>query len=421
MLTSCVSRRAGGIFGVVRRLAQSLQARGDLALAVLSLEDEYDAADLPAWRPLTPQAFPVRGPRAFGYSPGLARALGDLKPDLVHTHGLWMYPSWACRGWAGKTGRPYVITPHGMLDPWALRNSRWKKLLAGWLYQNAHLRRASCIHALCESEYRSIRQYGLRSPVCIIPNGMDLPPDGDRGPGSQDRKGKLLLYLGRLHPKKGLPNLLDAWAHLRRNLSSAREWTLVIAGWDQSDHEAALQNQARDLGLAFTCRDAPAQARGFERPVAQQEPSARGREQSSSPLPPAPSSLLFFGPAFNLDKETLLRSADAFILPSFSEGLPMTILEAWAYGLPVVMTPECNLPEGFAVNAAIRIETNPTSIANGLAQLFSMSVVERREMGGHGRRLIEERFNWPKVAAEMKATYEWVLGGGVPPDCLRRE
>jgi poly(glycerol-phosphate) alpha-glucosyltransferase len=119
--------------------------------------------------------------------------------------------------------------------------------------------------------------------------------------------------------------------------------------------------------------------------------------------------VVFFGSAFGKEKEALLRSAEAFILPSFSEGLPMSVLEAWAYGLPVVMTPECNLPEGFASGAALEIRNSAVGF-EGMRTLIEMTDQERAAMGLRGRRLVEERFTWSKVAAQMCRLYEEVLG-----------
>ena len=130
-------------------------------------------------------------------------------------------------------------------------------------------------------------------------------------------------------------------------------------------------------------------------------------------------SAVFLGPKFGEDKAACYRDCDAFILPSLSEGLPMVVLEAWAYGKPVLMTPECNLPDGFAVNAAIRIEPSAESIAQGLQEMFRTPHSALRIMGDNGRALVAERFAWPKIAAEMKSVYEWVLGGGPKPGCVQ--
>jgi poly(glycerol-phosphate) alpha-glucosyltransferase len=125
------------------------------------------------------------------------------------------------------------------------------------------------------------------------------------------------------------------------------------------------------------------------------------------------------GPKFGEEKEALLRSVDAFILPSFSEGLPMSVLEAWSYGLPVIMTPQCNIPVGFDLAAAIQIDPEVDSIAEGLLRFFAMSEGEQKAMGLRGRRLVEERFTWKKIAEDMCNVYRWVRDGDTPPDCVR--
>ena len=118
------------------------------------------------------------------------------------------------------------------------------------------------------------------------------------------------------------------------------------------------------------------------------------------------------------DKAASLACADAFVLPSLSEGLPVAVLEAWSYGLPVLMTEACNLPEGFAAGAALPIGTDRAGIAAGLRRLFALSDAERRDMGARGRALVRERFTWASVGAQMAAVYQWVLGGGPPPSCV---
>ncbi len=184
----------------------------------------------------------------------------------------------------------------------------------------------------------------------------------------------------------------------------------MIAGWDQGGHEAELKRLCRELSLRYV------EGRGSR---------VEGLRRESS----YEADVVFFGAAFGEEKDALLRSADAFILPSLSEGLPMSVLEAWAYGLPVLMTPECNLPEGFAAGASVRIGAEDANkaesgklkaescgnIEGGLRELFEMSDADRAAMGERGRRLVEDRFTWPKIAAQMKEVYEWVLGGGPKP------
>jgi poly(glycerol-phosphate) alpha-glucosyltransferase len=361
---------------------------------VVGLEDRFSLEDAPRWLPLEPHVVKTMGPGAFGYSPDLLGAL-DPKADLLYAPTLWKYPSWVALQWAERTGKPMMVAPHGSLDPWALSNAAWKKRVASLLFKNRQLHKASCIRALCQSESEAIRAYGLANPISIIPNGVNLP-EGDLTKTEAGER-KTLLFLGRIHPKKGLTNALRAFKKALDSRPSTLNpsWQFVIAGWDQNGHQRELMQMCQELGLKSEKLNL--------------ESAKVGRFDSE---------VVFYGPAFKEEKEALLRSADAFILPSLSEGLPMSVLEAWAYELPVVMTPECNLPEGFAADAAIQIETDAPSIAHGLNGLFSMNEADLNEMGRRGRELVKQRFSWQTVATQMKEVYDWMLGGGDIPSSV---
>jgi poly(glycerol-phosphate) alpha-glucosyltransferase len=384
-LLSSVSRQAGGLFESVRRLAQSVLT-ADCTIKVFAGGDGFTAQDIEAWRPLTPATFRVFGPAQFGYLPGLARALRGQELDLINLHGIWMYPSVASLSWSRRSHKPVVIHPHGMLDDWAVRRHRWKKVLAGWAYENRHLRRAHCLRALNASEADAIRRYGLKNPVCVVPNGIDLPGPAPAGPAPWEAKvepgRRVLLFLGRLHAKKGLAQLLAAWHLLRQKQFKPLDgWVAAVAGWEQEGHEAELRAQVDRLGLS---RD-----------------------------------VVFLGPRFGPDKAACFARSAAFVLPSFSEGMPMAVLEAWAYGLPVVLTPYCNLPEGQQEGAAVVVEPREDDIARGLAELMEMSDAQRQEMGRRGRQLVLREFTWPRIAGQMRAVYRWLLGSGGMPDHVR--
>jgi len=383
-LTGSVSRKAGGPFHSVRNLAVTTAALG-YEVTVFGLRDEFTEADLPAWGAVPVKLHSVLGPRGFGYSPGLVRSIAASGIDLLHVHGLWMYPSIASLRACRRLRIPCVISPHGMLDAWAVRNSAWRKKAATWLYEGAHLRNAACLRALCEPEAEAMRALGLQNAICIVPNGQKLPVDapgqhacaGQGAPGGR----KTLLSLSRLHPKKGLPDLLRAWAACRKTDPEAGDWALVIAGGDEGGHERVLRRLVLELVIE--------------------------------------KSVGFAGPLFDGCKAQAFEHSSAFVLPSLSEGLPNAILEAWAWRRPVLMTPQCNLPEGFAEGAALRVDPNVESLTRGLRALFRMSDAEREEMGARGRRLVEERFSWPRVAQQMVGVYNWMLGTGPIPECLR--
>src|SRR5581483_8420687 len=227
-LVGSVSRRAGGLFESVRRLHQELMTTGlldangtilpaiemarSIRVSVLGVEDEFTRDDSAAWRPVPLYPLCRLGPRSLNYAPAMLPQLSRLDPELLHIHGLWQFSSIAALLWHRRTRRPYLVSTHGMLDGWALGHCRLKKRLAWLAYERAHLQSAACIRALCEAELNSIRALGLSNPVCVVPNGVDLPlldtqpvASSPEDPfGSALRQRKILLYLGRIHPKKGL-------------------------------------------------------------------------------------------------------------------------------------------------------------------------------------------------------------------------
>jgi glycosyltransferase involved in cell wall biosynthesis len=376
LLTSWLSRRGGGIAEMVLPLARHLAGQ-TCEVRVFGMADPFASCGQERLDHLELRTFAPRRPFSFGFAPDLQQALASADLDVLHTHGLWMYPSLAGLRWGRRHRKPWLVSPHGMLDGWALRHSRWKKAIATRLFEQAHLRGAACLHALNEAEARSIRTFGLDNPLCIVPNGVEVPA----GPLPERTYSgtRNLLFLGRLTPKKGLRELLLAWAAVRSEAEKAG-WRLVVAGWSDSRYEAELRRGAVEASIG--------------------------------------QSVTFLGPTFGSAKDEAFRSAHAFILPSLSEGMPLAVLEAWAYALPVLITPACNLPEGLRANAAIEIQSAPAAMTKGLRQLLTMSGAELLAMGVAGRRLVEERYSWPRVAATLGAVYAWILGAGPPPPCL---
>jgi glycosyltransferase involved in cell wall biosynthesis len=384
MMIGSTANSGGGVAMALRSLTRALQQRPGTAVEVFSMASS-DVVEKGDWAGAKLHHHEVRGPASFSYAPGLNRSLSSRPIDLLHLHGLWMYCSVATRRWAVRSGRPCLISPHGMLDPWALANSGWKKRIARRLYEDANLRHAACLHALCEPERQAIRDCGLRGPICIVPNGVDPAPEVRPKPPdwrlALPPQAPVLLYLGRLHPKKRVAELLHAW-HLAgpSNPGGASAWHLVIAGPGSADYVQLLHNRIAQLGLAERVR--------------------------------------LIGPQYGPAKQATFAAADAFVLPSLSEGLPMAALEAWSWGLPALLTPHCNLPEGFVAGAALPIEAEPEGIAAGLRALFALSGERRRAIGRHGRDLVSARFTWTRVAAEFDSVYRWLLGGGDRSACI---
>lgn len=378
-LTSSNSRSSGGLFYTIQSLTQQLLKRA-INVFLLSYDDQYSSIDKTCYGNVPLLSYhrsKIIFLKTLGYSKDIHDILIKEKPQIIHQQGIWMYHSYAA--FLYKKNNPAVIKiiePHGMLDSWAIHNSAWKKKIVGYLYENENLRTADCIHALCKSEYESIRNFGLKNPVAIIPNGIDLPINPIY---LRDNEKKILLFVGRIHPKKGLKELLFALRILKKKDSSfVRSWKIRIAGWSQNGHIEDLKKIIFDNKLE--------------------------------------SNIEFVGPVYGKNKEKEYCGANAFILPSFSEGLPMSILEAWAYKLPVVMTDYCNIPEGFLTESAISIEPNPQSIANGLEKLAKMDMVDLEIMGSNGYNLVKNKFSWDYITTQTIDLYKWLINGGTKPD-----
>ena len=383
-LTHQLSRSAAGLQTAMIGLANALAERHHEVCAI-GLGDPVASELSRDWGATQCKAFPPNGPRALGYHSGMKQALEQHAPEVIHQHGLWTYTSLLGKRWGARHDQRRIVSPHGMLDEWAMRQASTRKRVAMALYERASLEQAGCLHALVDSEARAIRDLGIEAPICVIPNGFDTDLARQNRALAEQQTARAasiravvgdkpyLLYLGRIHAKKNLDQLLNAWASMyEASRESTRDWQFVIAGWGEAGDEAHLRQRL---------------------------------ETDHSAL----SSCHFVGPAYDEQKRAWYQHASGFALPSLSEGLPMVILEAWSYGLPVLMTDECNLSLAFEAGAALRIDAKASGITPVLTQLMQMSDDQRREMGNRGARLLNDRYTWQAVAAQFEAVYEWLL------------
>ena len=329
--------------------------------------------------------------RAFSHGriticPGFRRLLKHLSPraDLIHTHGIWAPVCYNAAKVAKRARTPHVISPHGMLHASALRRSAWKKAIAWRLGVRRHLREAACFGALTADEVVGIRKRGLTSPVAVLPSAVEIgqfdslpaPAEAEhRWPELANRR--VALFLGRVHPIKGLEHLLRAWAQLPERL---RDWRLVIAGPDEVKWRATLEALLIELGAA-------------ERVV-------------------------WTGFVHGAEKYALLSKADAFVLPSFSEGQSCSLLESSAARLPAVVSPGSALDGLLAFGGAIQAPPEADAWADALTRLLDLSDDARHAMGQRARDLVEQRYAWPAVAGQMADVYEWLLAQADRPACI---
>jgi glycosyltransferase involved in cell wall biosynthesis len=354
LLTSWASHLGGGVASAVWQQARMIRDAGG-RVTIVALAD--DGGGVPEEQGITLLTAPVSGPRQIGYAPDLAARLDAAAPDILHLHGIWMYPSYAGTAWARRTGRPYLVSPHGMLDPWITARGRVKKAVARLVYEQDSWQRATALHALTRDEAADIaREAGANRPVLVIPNAgpeVTATPAGNRP--------QHVLYLGRIHPKKNLDALLAAWA--AADLPAGAE--LHIAGWGDA-------------------ADMPA----FHQALAA-----------------APPSVHFHGAVHGEEKAALLAGARWMILPSHSEGLPMALLESWAAGTPTIMTPACHLPEGIEAGAALPCGTDTPSITGAIERALRMDDADWQRMSDAALALARGRFSPAAVTRSWVDAY----------------
>lgn len=316
-----------------------------------------------------------RLPPRFGFSPSLRGQLAQAAQgaDIVHNHSLWSYPNMAA-GLACPPGKPLVTSPRGTLAAAARQRSRWKKQLFAPLQRPA-IERAACLHATSTMELQDIRAAGLHQPVIVLPNGIDVPPlDPIDQPLSERRR---LLFLGRIHPIKGIEMLLQAWQALQ---DEHPDWELVIAGKGEATYVEVLQQMAKDLHLQR---------------------------------------VEFPGAIYGEAKHALFRSAEIFVLPTHTENFGMAVAEALARGIPVLTTRGAPWEGLVSTSSGWWIERNLDVLIDSLDTAMKKTSAELADMGGKGREWMIRDFAWESLARRMEAAYRWLLDGGTSPECVR--
>ena len=394
-LGGAVSRLGGGLFEAQVALSAALRSRG-CGVTAFGTSDQFSDQDKSRWGGMQALAFPAVSLAGFAWSASMRDAVMKSSVDVLHLHTLWTYSSIIAQDWLRRNKKPYLVTPHGMLDDWAIRNSGIKKKIALQLFERKTLQRAACINAHTAKELEDVRRLGITTPVVVIPNGVVIPTlDEEYSKGSEKKK---MLFIGRLHPKKGLPLLIDAWAEICQKMR--REgWQLLIAGWDQNGHQQELVSRCNELGVRSESLDAG--DRGFVN-------IGEGVD------------VAFIGPVFGNAKHRLMQQVDAFVLSSLSEGLPIAVLEAWSYQVPTLITSRCNLPESAELQIAYVVEPTRQSLSEGLMQLIELPSKRLKEMGIRAREVAKDRYSWDNVAQQLAEVYEWASGTAVQPSFMER-
>ena len=383
-VVSALDESCGGTAEVVPRMCEELVALGhDVTILTLSW-GKSAAAALRAeehgvkikYCKRTRSLFP-----SLGYSKEFAADVKQLvlKADVVHLHGLWQWPCWRAAEEAIKVGRPYVMQPHGFLEPERLKKSAFRKGVIGWMMERPRFRSASRAIATAESERAGLLKYKVGTPVEVVPIGIDTQ---DIEAATKDEallrrlgvpSGKrVLLYLSRLSPIKGLDMLAEAWMRLKKFHD---DWHLLIVGDD---------------------------TQGFSEIIKRQYAGWVTDESASLP-----------GPVYGPDKFKLLKSADAFVLPTRSENFGIAVLEALAAGLPVVCTKGAPWSVIAKEGAGRWVDVSVDALEQGLRDVMSSDCVDFAKMGEAGRRIASRDYSWQGVTRHLLDVYDEVVSGGV--------
>ena len=378
-VVSHLDPRFGGIASSMPRLCHAMSNLVELPVAGFCDPSEIAASEI--GKRCSVVTFP-RGRARWMFDRRLQDGLRDVigRADGLHIHGIWEEHCAAAAAHAQSLERPYIVSAHGMLESWAIRDKGFKKLIYSTLVERNNLARAVCLRALTRTEVWDYRRLGLTNPVALIPNGVDVPAHADgrelmvRFPQFENKR--LVLYMGRFHHKKGLDLLCRAWSRINRGSHDAH---LVLAGHDAGQTAAKTHKLVEELGIA--------------------------------------GSVTFTGMLAGSLKWSALAAATLFVLPSRSEGFSLAVLEAMGMGVPSILTRACNFPEIEQLACGWVVDPDEEQIREALLQALSASSSVLDAMRAKGRELVRTRYQWSLIGTQMAQVYDWILGGPMP-ECV---
>jgi glycosyltransferase involved in cell wall biosynthesis len=290
-------------------------------------------------------------------------------PFLVHDHGIWLPNNHAIASASRHFKIPRIVSVHGMLEPWAWQHKAWKKRIAWHIFQKSDLERAHTLHSTSNLETFHIQQFLPKQTVVTIPLGVDIPTiNYNSSTKNKDKHQKTLLFLSRIHPKKGIENLIYAF----NKISFKENWQLIIAG---TTEDKKYLNYLKSLVLDVNLQK----------------------------------SVEFIGAVQGIEKLKTLESADLFVLPTFSENFGIVVAEALAAGIPVITTKSAPWQDLITHDCGWWIDVGISPLVEALQQAISLSSLERQAMGQRGRQLIEKSYTWQQTAKKLMEVYEAIL------------
>lgn len=302
-----------------------------------------------------------------------------VAPDIVHLHGIWNLELHRCAVICRRWHVPYVIAPRGMLEPWSLEQKWLKKKIARLLYQDHDLKCAAALHATAESEAEQFRKLGFKNPVIVSPNGVNVPKEWGTGSGERGTEEGIrrVLFVSRMHPKKGVIELVEAWNALTTHNPQLANWicelVYTVGGETEREYEAKVKATVKELGLEDR--------------------------------------FIFTGALNDEMKWQAYARADLFVLPTYSENFGIVVTEALWAGVPVITTSGTPWQELNERRCGWWVDVGVNPLVDALREAISLDDAQRREMGARGRALVEEKYTWAAVVKAMVKGYELILRG----------
>ena len=331
------------------------------------------------------RSFSYIGPSFLRYSPEMERfAAGSTGQqfNVIHQHGIWTGISRVTYKLSKKHNISSVVAAHGSLESWALKRSKWKKKIVSHLYEYQNLNKAACLHATAEAEVTDFRKFGLLNPAAVIPNGISDKwlnsvgnADNFRNHFKINHNKRILLFMSRITPKKGLFMLLNA---INMMIKDFNDWILVIVGPDEFGHKSEVESLVDRLGLK--------------------------------------DKVIFINPIFNQLKRDAFSAADLFILPSYSEGAPMVILDSLATGVPVITTKASPWKDLLTYGCGWWVDISVNGICEALKHSVNLSKENLEEIGKRGKELVASKYTWSRLAQMTIDLYAWILRRSEMPD-----
>lgn len=355
-----IDRTSGGTSSYMQLLAKELGKLCELYIATSSSDSPVQIENAQI------RFIPCSWKERKAMKTAWRQLLQEIRPDVVHVNCCWLPQCAWAQLWAQEAGYKVVLSPHGMLEPWIMARHYWtRKFPALLLYQKKAIVKADCLHATAESEKENLLKLGYNNKIQIIANGIDVESIMLK---KDWKRKKQILFLSRIHVKKGIDFLLEAAAQLKNELAG---YTIHIAGEGDASYIRQLKEKAKQLGIE--------------------------------------SMVDFCGGVYGEKKWQLFRDADVFVLPTYSENFGIAVAEALASGTPVITTNGTPWEELNTLHCGWYTEVGTTATVNALRQFLQTSEEELETMGKRGRKLMEEKYSTTMVARQMNMLYKKVV------------